>query len=71
MLRAAAARIDRLEPAWLLSLGLAGTAFSGNWDHMNLPPIDRALLWAGIGLVVLRGARGPTCRRCGSGRSTS
>ena len=38
-----------VRPAWPLSIGLALTVFSGNWDTLGLPiPFDRLLIVTGI-----------------------
>jgi putative inorganic carbon (hco3(-)) transporter len=44
-----------LEPAWILSAGLALSIFSGNWSYMHVPgPIDRVVIFAGIIAVFVR-----------------
>lgn len=59
-MRAALARDWRIEPAWILSLGLAATAFSGQWDRVGSPvPVDRVLLFTGFALVLLRAGTTP------------
>jgi O-antigen ligase len=58
-MRRALTRAWRVQPAWVLSLGVAATAFSGHWSRLGLPPIDRLLLFAGFALVVLRAGSEP------------
>jgi putative inorganic carbon (HCO3(-)) transporter len=44
-----------LPPAWLLSIGLGLSIFSGNWKYMHIPvPLDRAVTIIGIAAVLLR-----------------
>src|SRR4051795_7689387 len=52
----------RVDPAWILSAGLAATMFAGHWDQLGLSTSvspHRVLLVAGILAVLLRapGAR--------------
>ena len=47
--------VVRVDPAWTLSAGLAASVFTGNWDLLGPSfPIDRALLLAGLAVLVLR-----------------
>lgn len=60
MLRRTALRAWNVEPAWLISLGLALNMFSGNWSRISVPvALDRLLLAAGFGLVILRAGSRP------------
>ena len=44
-----------LEPAWILSIGLGLSSFSGDWHYMHIPgPIDRLVTVVGIIAVVVR-----------------
>ena len=44
-----------LEPAWLLSIGVGLSIFSGNWKYMHVPgPLDRVVTIVGILAVVAR-----------------
>jgi O-antigen ligase len=47
----------------LLSLAIAAEIFSGNWGNFGAPPLDRALVAAGIVALVLGGARAVSSRR--------
>jgi putative inorganic carbon (hco3(-)) transporter len=43
-----------VDPAWPLSIGLAGEMFSGNWDVMGVPvPVDRLLIAVGVLSILL------------------
>lgn len=47
--------VTLLEPAWILSAGLALSIFSGNWGNLHVPgPLDRAVMVIGIAAVLLR-----------------
>jgi len=60
MLRRTVVRAWRIEPAWLLSLGLAATAFSGSWWRIGVPvALDRLLLFAGFALTIARAGGTP------------
>src|ERR1700727_2370604 len=44
-----------LEPAWILSGGLAPSIFSGNWSYLHVPgPLDRVVIITGILAVIVR-----------------
>ena len=47
-----------VDPAWLISAGIAICVFNGNWEHMGLGSVtaapDRLLLAAGIGALLFR-----------------
>ena len=44
-----------LEPAWLLSIGIGLTIFSGDWRYLHIPgPVDRVVTVAGILAVLIR-----------------
>jgi len=44
-----------VDPAWILSGGLALSMFSGNWSYMHVPgPLDRVVILSGIAAVVIR-----------------
>lgn len=44
-----------VEPAWILSVGLALSIFSGNWSHLHVPgPLDRVVIVTGILAVLVR-----------------
>jgi putative inorganic carbon (HCO3(-)) transporter len=44
-----------IEPAWILSVGLALSIFSGNWSLLHVPgPLDRVVIITGILTVVVR-----------------
>lgn len=44
-----------LEPAWLLSAGLALSMFSGNWRLLHVPgPLDRVVVFTGVIAVLVR-----------------
>src|SRR4051812_9723678 len=60
MVRRAALRAWNVEPAWLISLGLALNMFSGRWEHLGVGfALDRLLLAAGFGLVIFRAGSRP------------
>ncbi len=50
----------RLDPAWPLSIGIALTAFSGNWSALGAPPLDRLVLALGIVSLIGRHVMGAT-----------
>ena len=51
---AAAAAVDA---AWILSIGLALSIFSGNWSYIHVPiPLDRVVICFGIATVLVRSA---------------
>jgi putative inorganic carbon (hco3(-)) transporter len=51
-LLAAAVAVD---PAWILSGGLALSIFSGNWSYLHVPgPLDRVVIITGILAVIVR-----------------
>jgi O-antigen ligase len=44
-----------IEPAWILSVGLALSIFSGNWSYLHVPgPVDRVVIVTGIITVLVR-----------------
>ena len=44
-----------IEPAWILSVGLALSIFSGNWSYLHVPgPLDRVVIITGIITVIVR-----------------
>jgi putative inorganic carbon (hco3(-)) transporter len=44
-----------IEPAWILSAGLALSIFSGNWSYLHVPgPLDRMVIVTGIITVLVR-----------------
>jgi O-antigen ligase len=44
-----------VEPAWILSVGLALSIFSGNWSYLHVPgPVDRVVIVTGIITVLVR-----------------
>jgi putative inorganic carbon (hco3(-)) transporter len=44
-----------IEPAWILSVGLALSIFSGNWSYLHVPgPLDRVVMVVGIVTVIVR-----------------
>ena len=44
-----------IEPAWILSGGLALSIFSGNWSYLHVPgPLDRVVIVTGIITVLVR-----------------
>ncbi len=44
-----------IEPAWILSVGLALSIFSGNWSYLHVPgPLDRLVIITGILTVIVR-----------------
>jgi len=44
-----------VEPAWILSAGVALSIFSGNWGYMHVPvPVDRVVIVTGIVTVLVR-----------------
>jgi putative inorganic carbon (hco3(-)) transporter len=44
-----------IEPAWILSAGLALSIFSGNWSYVHVPgPLDRVVIVTGILTVIVR-----------------
>jgi O-antigen ligase len=44
-----------IEPAWILSVGLALSIFSGNWSYLHVPgPLDRVVIVVGIVAVLVR-----------------
>jgi putative inorganic carbon (hco3(-)) transporter len=44
-----------IEPAWILSVGLALSIFSGNWSYLHVPgPLDRVVIMTGIITVLVR-----------------
>jgi putative inorganic carbon (hco3(-)) transporter len=46
-----------IEPAWILSAGVALSIFSGNWSYMHVPgPLDRVVIVTGILTVLVRSA---------------
>lgn len=48
-----------LEPAWLLSIGLALSMFSGNWSYLHIPgPLDRVVVFTGVIALLVRSAKG-------------
>ena len=52
---ALAVGVTMLEPAWILSAGLALSIFSGNWANLHVPgPLDRVVVVVGIAAVLLR-----------------
>jgi putative inorganic carbon (hco3(-)) transporter len=60
---AALALLVRIEPAWLISTGIALSCFSGNWRHMGLPPsLDRLIILLGVAVALLRGLRADRLR---------
>lgn len=45
----------RVDPAWVVSVGIGLSVFSGNWGELGLPfGIDRLVIVGGIGLALLR-----------------
>jgi putative inorganic carbon (hco3(-)) transporter len=49
------AAVVAIEPAWILSAGLALSIFSGNWSYMHVPgPLDRVVIVTGILAVLVR-----------------
>ena len=51
---AAATTVDA---AWILSIGLALSIFSGNWANIHMPvPLDRVVIFTGIATVLVRSA---------------
>jgi O-antigen ligase len=49
------AALAAVEPAWILSVGLALSIFSGNWSLLHVPgPLDRVVIISGILSVVVR-----------------
>jgi putative inorganic carbon (HCO3(-)) transporter len=45
----------RIAPAWLVTAGLMGSVFAGNWSHLGVPfGIERIPLLAGVLLALLR-----------------
>ncbi len=59
VLLAAAFIVWNVDPAWTVSIALALTVFSGNWQNFGLPGFpflpDRLLLAGGVGTLLLRG----------------
>jgi putative inorganic carbon (hco3(-)) transporter len=52
---AGAVLVLRADPAWTLSVGIALSVFSGNWDRLGAPvALDRLVLLAALAVVVLR-----------------
>lgn len=44
-----------IEPAWILSAGVALSIFSGNWSNLHVPgPLDRVVIVTGILTVLVR-----------------
>ena len=44
-----------IEPAWILSAGVALSIFSGNWSYFHVPgPLDRVVIVTGIITVLVR-----------------
>ena len=44
-----------IEPAWILSAGMALSIFSGNWSNVHVPgPLDRVVIVTGIVTVLVR-----------------
>jgi O-antigen ligase len=55
--------VVRIEPAWVISTGIALSCFSGNWRHMGLPPsLDRLIILLGVAVALLRGVRADRLR---------
>ena len=53
-----------LEPAWLLSIGIGMTIFSGDWSYLHIPgPVDRVVTVAGILAVLIRSRVDPETPR--------
>jgi putative inorganic carbon (HCO3(-)) transporter len=53
-----------LSPAWLLSIGLALSIFSGNWKYMHVPgPLDRLVVAVAIAAIILRSFFDPDAPR--------
>ena len=49
---AAAVTVD---VAWILSIGVALSIFSGNWSYMHIPvPLDRVVIFTGLATVLIR-----------------
>jgi putative inorganic carbon (HCO3(-)) transporter len=49
------AALAAVEPAWILSIGLALSIFSGDWSYLHVPvPLDRVVIIAGVFTVLLR-----------------
>lgn len=49
------AAVVAIEPAWILSAGLALSIFSSNWSYVHIPvPLDRVVITAGILTVLVR-----------------
>ncbi|MGH3029511.1 MAG: O-antigen ligase family protein [Gaiellaceae bacterium] len=59
-----------VDPAWIVSVGIAGTVFSGHWQDIGLPglvvPPDRLLIWAGLATAMLRRPEAVTAARPGA-----
>ncbi len=50
-----AVAVVMLDPAWILSIGLGLSIFSGDWHYLHLPgPLDRGVTFVGIAAVLLR-----------------
>jgi O-antigen ligase len=44
-----------VDPAWILSIGLALSIFSGDWSYIHIPvPLDRLVLFVGLAAVLVR-----------------
>lgn len=53
-----------IEPAWILSLGLALSIFSGNWSYLHVPgPVDRVVIVTGILTTIVRSLAVPDAPR--------
>jgi len=56
--------VTTIEPAWILSIGMALAVFSGNWTYLHIPgPIDRVVTAAGIAAVLIRSQLDPSFPR--------
>ena len=44
-----------IDTAWILSIGVALSIFSGNWAYMHMPvPLDRVVIFTGIATLLVR-----------------
>jgi putative inorganic carbon (HCO3(-)) transporter len=58
---AAAVAVD---VAWILSIGVALSIFSGNWSYIHIPvPLDRVVIFTGIATVLVRSWVAPDAPR--------